>query len=118
MAVIGSDPKQSISQSFRFDREYRLLTSKYFLSFEYAAQSESPLQSAIAKLIWNDQSFNIEPTDYEVHKFKKEVTVLKNVNNVLKFVGEGRADGYGLTIDNVKLTALGSAVNLVLNGNF
>ena len=40
------------------------------------------------------------------------------MNNHLKFVGEGRADGYGLTIDNVKLTALGSAVNLVLNGNF
>ena len=43
---------------------------------------------------------------------------MKNVNNVLKIAGEGRADGYGLTIDNVKLTALGSAVNLVINGDF
>jgi len=44
--------------------------------------------------------------------------VLKNKNNVLKINGEGRADGFGLTIDNVKLIGLGNTLNLVINGDF
>jgi hypothetical protein len=36
----------------------------------------------------------------------------------LKINGEGRADSYGLTIDNVKLIGLGSSLNLVINGDF
>ena len=68
--------------------------------------------------MWNDQVFNIEPKYYEVHKFQKEVLVLKNKNNLLKINGQGRADGYGLTIDNVKLIGLGSSLNLVFNGDF
>ena len=38
--------------------------------------------------------------------------------NVLKFEGAGKKDGFGLTIDNVKLHQDGSEKNIVINGGF
>ena len=38
--------------------------------------------------------------------------------NVLKFEGAGKKDGFGLTIDNVKLHQDGSTKNIVINGGF
>lgn len=42
----------------------------------------------------------------------------QNKINILTFKGEGKADGLGLTISNVKLISLGSSVNMLLNGDF
>lgn len=53
-----------------------------------------------------------------MHEFKQEVNLLKNSLNTLRLTGEGNADGFGLTIDDVKLVGLGSILNLVINGDF
>lgn len=42
----------------------------------------------------------------------------QNKINILTFKGVGQPDGLGLTISNVKLIALGSSANMVLNGDF
>ncbi len=53
-----------------------------------------------------------------MHEFEQEFNFLKNILNTLRLTGEGNADGFGLTIDDVKLVALGSILNLVINRDF
>jgi hypothetical protein len=65
-ALIGSGPKESLTQTFTFDREYRLQTPKYYLSFLYAPQIGSLLTSTQAKVTWNKRVFQIQPASYAV----------------------------------------------------
>ena len=117
-SLIGPTARSSIKQTFRFDREARYQTKKYTLSFDYAATAGAPLTSAAGTVSWNGQQFPIQPTDHEVHKFEIPLTPIANKINVLSFKGHGKEDGFGLTVSNVKLLALGSVINMVLNEDF
>ena len=72
------------------------------------------------KVYWNDQlvaSLN-PPKDgflvyHSVHFVKLNVGI-----NKIKFEGAALSDGYGISIDNVKVTAPWSCFNLVENGDF
>lgn len=57
------------------------------------------------------------PSDYSIHIFKVNVTAVIGQNS-LQIEGAGISDSYGLTIDNVQLVRVGSAQNIVVNGDF
>lgn len=88
------------------------------MTFDYAAQKGAPLDSTRGSVTWNAQVFQINPKDYEVHSLKVMLKPEQNKINLLTFKGEGNADGFGLTVSNIKLITLGSSVNMVLNGDF
>ena len=59
----------------------------------------------------------VAPEDHKIHT--KVIEVFAQVGeNYLKFVGTGKSDKRGLTIDNVKLLRYGTKVNIAINGDF
>lgn len=48
----------------------------------------------------------------------KFIVVLEQGDNVVQFDGTGISDGFGITIDNVKLSAPYALSNLIANGDF
>ena len=59
----------------------------------------------------------VTPSDYKVHTKTLYIDINPGTNS-LKFQGAGISDGYGLTIDNVKLIREGETTNIVINGDF
>ena len=57
------------------------------------------------------------PVDNNIFSFKVNVTASVGRNS-LQFEGAGVSDGKGLTIDKVSLIRVGSANNIVVNGDF
>ena len=57
------------------------------------------------------------PVDYSIRLFKVNVTAVAGQNS-LQIEGAGVADTTGLSIDNVQLIRVGSAQNIVVNGDF
>jgi hypothetical protein len=67
---------------------------------------------------WNDEKFEVTPTDYQIH-YKKWIVIGYKGENTLKLVGTGRSDGRGSTISNIKLEEIeGDCKNHIKNGNF
>lgn len=92
----------------------------YILEFDYSARKNgaaSPLTSQ-AEIVWNDVVIaSLIPQDFNVYHFNSSVK-LKAGANTLAFDSAGISDGYGLIIDNVKLTSVYNSNNLISNGNF
>lgn len=94
------------------------LSNIFTFSFQWACREGVAFISCEANVIWNDVIIaSIVPVDYEIHLYKVNVTVREGRNS-LQIEGAGVSDSYGLTIDNVVLTRLGSAQNIVINGGF
>lgn len=68
-------------------------------------------------MFWNNEGFNLEPTDYEIHTFSAKVTAMPRENK-LHFLGTGDFDTYGLTIDNIKVIPGGTTENICVNPGF
>lgn len=94
------------------------LSNVFTLSFQWACRSNVAFISCEANIIWNNVIIaSIVPVDYDIHLYKVNVTVSSGQNS-LQIEGAGHSDSYGLTIDNVKLIRVGSAQNIVINGDF
>lgn len=121
-----------ITQYFTFDAAYNLVANAaqytlfggkyltYTLEFDYAARQNgaaSPFTSQ-ADILWNDAVIaSLVPSDYLLHHFAIQVRVVAG-DNTLELDGAGVSDGYGLIIDNVKLTSDYNSTNLIFNGDF
>ncbi len=71
-------------------------------------------------VLWNGVEIKeIFPTDYNIHTFTAEVKA-KAGENIINIAGTGNSDGYGMTIDNVRLikATKNGEVNLIKNGGF
>ena len=69
-------------------------------------------------IYWNGKKiFTVIPCDYKINTQVLYVDVNAGPNS-LKFQGAGISDGYGLTIDKVKLIRDGDTTNIVINGDF
>ena len=91
---------------------------KFKLEFQYACRQGVAFDSCKGDIFWNGKKiFTVTPCDYKVHTKVLYVHVNSGMNS-LKFQGTGVSNGYGLTIDNVKLTRYGTKTNIVVNGGF
>jgi hypothetical protein len=91
----------------------------YTLQFEYACRKNIKFESCQGKAFWNgNEVANVVPVDHKRHVKTAQVEVQAGEENVLRFEGSGEHDSFGLTIDNVKLTKVGSTENIVINGGF
>ena len=69
-------------------------------------------------IFWNENKiFTVIPCDYKVNNQVLYVDISAGPNS-LRLQGAGISDGYGLTIDNVKLIRDGDKTNIVINGDF
>ncbi len=67
---------------------------------------------------WNNRViYQINPTNYNIQNVGVNVQANEGVNT-LTFVGEGTADGNGISIDNVTLSRDETGNNIIINGNF
>ena len=95
-----------------------VLLNKYTLTFDYACRKNVAFNSCQGKVFWNGKEVtSIVPSDYLVHSEKVSLEAMVG-ENALKFETAGKSDGYGLTIDNVKLVKDGSSEDVVINGGF
>ena len=93
-------------------------TNTFSLSLQFAARKSIGLGSNQGKVYWNNVLIgNLAPSDYNIHTFTANLRA-KVGQNILRIEGGGVSDGYGLTIDNVKLIKSGTGQNLVVNGDF
>jgi hypothetical protein len=93
-------------------------TSKYVISFDYAARQNFALHTSKGLIFWNNvQVGEITPTDYAIRTFTVTVNAAQG-NNFITFEGAGGSDGVGLGVQNVKLVKVGGSVNEVVNGMF
>ena len=67
---------------------------------------------------WNGKEVaSVVPGDHKVHWKNIQVDSVAG-ENTLRFEGAGESDGFGLTIDNVRLVKTGTTKNIVVNGDF
>lgn len=92
MAVLGNG--DSISQNFNFDGNLRLITPKLVLNFQYTVRQGVKFETAKAKVIWNEQVFNLAPRDYDLHLFNQVVQARKG-NNFIIFESDGVKRDFG-----------------------
>ena len=91
---------------------------KFQLRFQYACRQGVSFGSCKGDVFWNGKKiFSVAPRDYKV-RTKVLYVYVDAGENSLKFQGAGCSDGYGLTIDNVRLVRYGTKVNIVVNGGF
>ena len=94
------------------------LSKIFTLSFEWACRRTISFTSCQGNILWNNAIIaSIVPSDYSIHIFKVNVSAVVGQNS-LQIEGAGISDSYGLTIDNVQLVRVGSAQNIVVNGDF
>lgn len=79
-----------------------------------APTEKALLGKPLAVVSWNGQDYPLIPVNKKVQKFQTEVVAAKGPN-MLTLSGQGPE---GLTIDNVKLTHLGSTDVFIKNGDF
>ena len=69
-------------------------------------------------MIWNKKKIgHLAPKNYNIQTKSIDV-VVNGGQNMLRIKGAGKSDGFGLTIDNVKLVRYGTTKNIVVNGDF
>ena len=94
------------------------LKRKFKLTFQYACRQGVSFSSCKGDVLWNGKKiFSVAPNNYKVQT-KVLYVFVNSGKNELKFQGSGCADGYGLTIDNVRLVRYVTKVNIVVNGGF
>ena len=92
---------------------------KYSVYFQYAARWGRPLQTSQFKIYWNDVQLGwITPASYAKLSQTWYLYTKPNQKNILKFMGAGASDGYGVTIDNVHITGSDGSIINVENGDF
>lgn len=106
--------KEYLSQSFFLDKELKYKTNRFLLELEMAPTEKALLGKPLAVVSWNGQDYPLIPVNKKVQKFQTEVVAAKGPN-MLTLSGQGPE---GLTIDNVKLTHLGSTDVFIKNGDF
>jgi hypothetical protein len=76
------------------------------------------LNDSLAKVLWNGAVvYSVLPKDFSIQTASVEV-MSKPGPNMLQFEGSENSNGYGLTIDNVKLIKKGTNKDFVINGGF
>ena len=76
--------------------------SRHFtLEFKYGAREGYSLSSSSFSVKWNGRIIrNITPKDFKIHKVKLAL-VAKAGSNTIHFIGKGKSDSTGATIDDV-----------------
>jgi hypothetical protein len=124
-----------ITQTFLFDSLFNLLKDdvaacpdpfpgqslKYRLEFDWAVRTvgSSNYDTSKANVLWND--FVVGSLQYNGFTGVSHASfdiVLKAGQNTLQFDGTSFSDGYGITIDNVRVFSIYNSTNLVVNGDF
>ena len=70
---ISPDKNIALTQSFTFDDNYKLLTNKFVLKFDYAAKVGSDLSTIKGSCVWNDKVHDLEVNDKKIHSFVQNV---------------------------------------------
>lgn len=71
------------------------MTNKLILSFQYTVRQGVKFETAKAKVIWNDNIINLNPTDYDLHLYNEIVSARKG-NNFLIFESDGIKRHFGI----------------------
>ena len=96
MVELGSNQNDVIRQKIKLEQ------GPYVLELQYAARSDF-LESSQMSISWNGQKVKlIKGEDDLVHTLRLQLTAVQGTN-VLEITGEGKIDGLGMTIANVKL---------------
>lgn len=94
----------------------------YKLEFDWAARTVgfSNLDSSKGNVLWNNVvigSLVATSSNAGINHAVFQVT-LNSGSNILQFDGTSLSDSYGISIDNVKLSSVYNASNLLVNGDF
>jgi len=92
----------------------------YTLEFDWAARTlgVTSLDTSRGNVLWNNIVIgSLVATTTGINHATFQV-VLSSGDNLLQFDGAGASDGFGVSIDNVKLTSIYNNTNLIVNGNF
>ena len=79
------------------------------ISFQYAAQTKDKAGQSVdistngMRVLWNKvHILNVISTDPDLHQFKFLAKAVQGSNTLL-FIGAGKSDGLGMTVDNVNV---------------
>ena len=78
------------------------LAAKYTIEFDYAARQNFNLETSKFIVSLNGVQHKITPENYNVNTYSQRFIGIKGLNTFELF-GDGPADHYGATIDNVRL---------------
>ncbi len=92
----------------------------FTLTINYAARQGHQFETCGMAVVWNGVKIrDIFPQNYSVSTFKTEVKADVG-ENTLNIFGLGNSDGFGMTIDNVRLErdTIDGHEDLIVNGGF
>ena len=116
--VVPDSPKPEPKPAILIGAPLKPSADKYTLKFQYACKKNRKFDTCKGDVLWNGKKIlQVTPSDHEVHNKVAKVSVQKG-ENVLRFEGAGVKDGFGLSIDNVKLIQISTGKNIVINGGF
>lgn len=128
---MDGDNNVLISQAFTFNSEGQLIslhpnilkvpeTIDYVLEFDWGIRKTSSLLSYQGVVVVNNKIVSfLHPKIFDLVINHETINVkLAPGVNTISFDGAGLSDGYGIVIDNVKLTTNSNKTNIVNNGDF
>lgn len=80
-----------------------------------------PFDTSMGNVLWNNvvlDSLHFGKTNSAGVNRASYTVTLNSGENILQFDGTSLSDGFGLTIDNVRLTSIYDSTNRIVNGDF
>ena len=124
IAELDTNQNSSLAQIFTLEKAYHCN-----VSFDYIARTGNE-SSSMRVTLNGEEIYNGSPNDLSFNSFSR-IFICKKGDNEIKFQGTGTSNGYGMTIDNVKVLIDSSEVyveknnneearkkNVILNGGF